>query len=209
MAPKLQAKMNEPEVAKDLGSSPPGVNLIPSDLAWAPTFSIGNRGRILIWLTVLFALSVIGSTGGRLYYEHQFDQAAAALAQETARLDQEMASHQASESAWSALRDRLLVLSSLLEQHQSALPALAVLEQTVLPMVQYTTLSLSSGTVSVNGVTLTYQDLATQLTALRQDSRVSGATITAMDFSADKNILTFGLSITLRPEALTYAPSTR
>ena len=182
-----------------------GINLLPPEWSWNLSLTIQFRRRVLWALALLAAVSVIGSFAGSSIYVSFQERHVAAIRDEQKKVEDETQKYRAQEIEWSNLNSRLKLISALLADHVKVTSVFKFLEETVSPLVQYSSFSFNEGKISVSATTVSYEEMARQIVALRSDqARVSAVDISSYSFDKAKGIVTFSLLITLKPEVWHY-----
>ena len=161
---------------------------------------------MLIGLTLLVVVSIIGSFVARNVYMSIQTKRAESLAAEMSKREAEIATYRDQEKAWVSLNTRLRLISAMLKHHVTLMPVFKFLEETVSPAVQYTSFNFTNdGTVGVNATSVSYEDMAKQVAALRADQdRVTQVDVSGITFDKGKSLVTFSLTIKLKPEVWQY-----
>lgn len=206
-APPVTAKPGDSKVtAAPLGPPPFGVNLLPPEWSWNLSITSQFRRRVLLALVVIFVVSLISSYGGSYFYVSYQKQRLDKLTAERQKIGDDIEKYRLQEVEWSSLNNRLKLIAALLRQHVMLTPVFKFLEETVSPLVQYTSVAFGGdGTVLVTAETVSYEEMARQVVALRADqARVSKVDVGSFNFDQAKQIVIFNLNISLKPEVWHY-----
>ncbi|KKU49306.1 MAG: hypothetical protein UX68_C0001G0054 [Parcubacteria group bacterium GW2011_GWA2_46_9] len=199
-----------PEPAKiatpPLGPPPFGINLLPPDWSWNLSVTAQFRRRVLLALVIIFVVSLLGSYIGSYFFVSYKKQRLGEFQTAKQTIESDIAKYQLKEAEWAKLNSRLKLIAALLREHVMVTPVFAFLEETVSPLVQYTSASFTNdGAIAVTAETVSYEEMAKQVLALRADqARVAKVDISSFDFDQGKQIVTFGLKISLKPEVWHY-----
>ncbi|OGL60740.1 hypothetical protein A3H10_01820 [Candidatus Uhrbacteria bacterium RIFCSPLOWO2_12_FULL_46_10] len=206
-APPVTIKPGDTKVtATPLGPPPFGINLLPPDWSWNLSVTAQFRRRVLLALVIIFVVSLLGSYIGSYFFVSYKKQRLGEFQTAKQTIESDIAKYQLKEAEWAKLNSRLKLIAALLREHVMVTPVFAFLEETVSPLVQYTSASFTNdGAIAVTAETVSYEEMAKQVLALRADqARVAKVDISSFDFDQGKQIVTFGLKISLKPEVWHY-----
>lgn len=195
-----------PAPASSLGPPPLGINLLPPEWSWNLTVTFQFRRRVLLALVIIFAVSVLGSYAGSYIYISYQKKNLTELTRQRQEIESNIEKLGAQEAEWSALNSRLKLIAALLRNHIMVTPVFKFLEETVSPFVQYSSMSFQGdGTIAVEAETISYEEMARQIVSLRADQeRVRQVTVGSFSFDDARQIVTFSLTISLKPEIWRY-----
>lgn len=158
-------------------------------------------------LAVLCLAAIVGSAVLQAALRKAVQQRLAAVAVAEQTMTAELATYAASDAEAAFLRKRLQLIAQLLERHVSLRPLTKLLEETVLPTVQYTRLVVADERhVELSGLTVSFEDVAKQQVALAGAPAVAAVRLTRADYDANQRLVNFTLALMLRPETLRYGP---
>lgn len=206
-APGSGKRMSEPTGRDPLGPPPLGVNLIPQEWLRAE-LNPSLRPRLLMAAAAFLLLSLVGSLFARSWYLSRQSARVSSLRSDLANVEAGIAALQEKDRQWLDLRARLHAINSTLARHVNMLPAFRAVEQSVIPEVRYASINVtSSGTISLEGETLSQELLARQLKAL-EAMPLKPTKVTLSSYSTDvaNQRVAFTISVEFPKEALYAGP---
>ncbi len=105
---------------------------------------------------------------------------------------------------YNRLDKKMKVAESLINGHTTMVPLFELLERLTLHSVRYTKIDLDGSRVFLEGVALTYTDLAAQLKVLESSNSVRGAVFSNLGLDTAGNV-TFSLELSPVSSLLTYS----
>jgi len=154
-------------------------------------------------LALILALASVAAFAGAFAYKEVLTQKVAVAKSSVDRLKEDMSLENLRELEH--LNTSLINAKKILASHVSSNRIFALLQQTTIPAVRYSSFNFKGAEVAVKGSARTYEDIAAQAAVFKtMTDKITTANFS--DFTVDKitNVVNFNLSLTIAPEAFRY-----